>query len=125
MVGARGALAVLFGILLLLRPDISLDRVVVLFGVYAALDGAWAIASALWVTRRSLPGWPVLLEGAVSLVVGVLALAWPLVPRQLVGAIAVWGLRSSRRRSCPARGSATGCWRRGACSPSSWPCSSQ
>ncbi len=92
MVGARGTLAVLFGMLLLLRPTIPLDRVVVLFGVYAALDGAWAIASALWVTRRSLAGWPVLLEGAVSLVVGVLALAWPLVPRQLVGAIAVWGL---------------------------------
>jgi uncharacterized membrane protein HdeD (DUF308 family) len=70
MVGARGALAILFGILLLLCPTASLDRVVVLFGVYAALDGAWAIASALWVTRRSLAGWPVLLEGAVSLVVG-------------------------------------------------------
>lgn len=92
MVGARGALAILFGILLLLRPTTSLDRVVVLFGVYAALDGAWAIASALWVTRRSLAGWPVLLEGAVSLVVGMLALVWPLVPRQLAGAIAVWGL---------------------------------
>jgi len=92
MVGARGALAILFGMLLLLQPTISLDRVVVLFGVYAALDGAWAIASALWVTRRSLAGWPVWLEGAVSLVVGVLALVWPLVPRQLVGAIAIWGL---------------------------------
>jgi uncharacterized membrane protein HdeD (DUF308 family) len=33
-----------------------------------------------------------LLEGAVSLVVGVLALVWPLVPRQLVGAVAIWGL---------------------------------
>ena len=92
MVGARGALAILFGILLLLRPTLPLDRVVVLFGVYAALDGAWAIVSALWVTRRSLAGWPVLLEGAVSLVVGVLALVWPLVPRQLVGAVAIWGL---------------------------------
>jgi len=92
MVGARGALAVLFGILLLLRPTIPLDRVVALFGVYAALDGAWAIASALWVTRKSFAGWPVLLEGAVSLVVGVLALVWPLVPRQLIGAIAIWGL---------------------------------
>jgi uncharacterized membrane protein HdeD (DUF308 family) len=92
MVGARGALAILFGVLLLLRRDISLNLVVALFGIYAALDGAWAIASALWVTRRSLAGWPVLLEGAVSLVVGVLALVWPLVPRQLVVAIAVWGL---------------------------------
>jgi uncharacterized membrane protein HdeD (DUF308 family) len=92
MVGARAALAVLFGVLLLLRPTIPLDRVVALFGVYAALDGAWAIASALWVTRKPFAGWPVLLEGAVSLVVGVLALVWPVVPRQLVAAIAIWGL---------------------------------
>jgi uncharacterized membrane protein HdeD (DUF308 family) len=92
MVGARGALAILFGVLLLLRPDVPLNVVVALFGIYAALDGAWAIASALWVTRRSLAGWPVWLEGAVSLGVGVLALGWPLVSRQLVGAIAVWGL---------------------------------
>jgi uncharacterized membrane protein HdeD (DUF308 family) len=92
MVGARCTLAILFGVLLLLRPTIPLDRVVALFGIYAALDGAWAIASALWVTRKSLAGWPVLLEGAVSLVVGVLALVWPVVPRQLVAAIAIWGL---------------------------------
>jgi uncharacterized membrane protein HdeD (DUF308 family) len=92
MVAARGALAILFGALLLRRPGVPLNLVVALFGVYAVLDGAWAIASALWVTRRSLAGWPVWVEGAVSLVVGVLALGWPLVPRQLVGAIAIWGL---------------------------------
>lgn len=92
MVGARGALAILFGILLLLRPGVPLNLVVALFGVYAVLDGAWAIASALWVTRSSLAGWPVWLEGTVSLLVGVLALVWPAVPRQLVGAIAIWGL---------------------------------
>lgn len=92
MVGARGALAILFGVLLLLRPGISLNLLVALFGLYAVVDGAWAIASALWVTRRSFAGWPVLFEGAASLVVGALALTWPLVPRQLVVAIAVWGL---------------------------------
>jgi uncharacterized membrane protein HdeD (DUF308 family) len=92
MVGARGALAILFGVLLLLRPAMTLDRVVVLFGVYAILDGAWAIASALWVTRTPFAGWPILFEGAVSLVVGILALTWPFVPRYLVGEIAAWGL---------------------------------
>jgi uncharacterized membrane protein HdeD (DUF308 family) len=92
MVGARAALAVLLGVLLLLRPSLPLDRVVVLFGIYAVLDGGWAVVSVLWVTRASFAGWPVLLEGAVSLLIGVLALAWPLVPRQLVSAIATWGL---------------------------------
>ena len=92
MVGARGALAILFGALLLLRPGTSLNLLVALFGVYALLDGGWAIASALWVTGTSFAAWPVLFEGAVSVAVGGLALAWPLVPRELVLAIATWGL---------------------------------
>jgi uncharacterized membrane protein HdeD (DUF308 family) len=92
MVGARGVLAILFGALLLLRPATSLNLLVALFGVYALLDGAWAIASALWVTRTWFTAWPVLFEGAVSVAVGGFALAWPLVPRELVLAIATWGL---------------------------------
>jgi uncharacterized membrane protein HdeD (DUF308 family) len=92
MVGARGALAVLFGALLLLRPATSLNLLVALFGAYALLDGAWAIASALWVTRTWFTAWPVLFEGAVSVAVGGLALVWPLVPRELVLAVATWGL---------------------------------
>jgi uncharacterized membrane protein HdeD (DUF308 family) len=92
MIGARGALAILFGVVLLLWPAIPLNMVAALFGIYAVVDGAWAIASVLWVTRRSFAGWPVLFEGVVSLVVGVVALQWPLVPRQPVVAIAIWGL---------------------------------
>jgi uncharacterized membrane protein HdeD (DUF308 family) len=92
MVGLRGALAFLFGALLLLRPATSLNLLVALFGVYALLDGGWAIASALWVTRTPFAAWPVLFEGAVSVAVGGLALVWPLVPRELVLAIATWGL---------------------------------
>jgi uncharacterized membrane protein HdeD (DUF308 family) len=92
MVGARGLLACLFGLAVLLRPGLSLNLLVATFGVYAVLDGAWAVASALWVSRISFAMWPVLFEGAVSLGVGWLALGWPLVPRDAVRAIAAWGL---------------------------------
>jgi uncharacterized membrane protein HdeD (DUF308 family) len=92
MIAARGVLAILFGLLLLLRPGTPLDRVVSLFGLYATLDGIWAIAAALWTTRTSLIAWPVLLEGAVSLAIGVVAEGWPLVPRELVSAIATWAV---------------------------------
>jgi uncharacterized membrane protein HdeD (DUF308 family) len=34
----------------------------------------------------------VVLEGAVSIAVGALALVWPLIPRQLVWLIALWGV---------------------------------
>jgi uncharacterized membrane protein HdeD (DUF308 family) len=92
MIAARGMLAILFGLAILLRPALPLNLLVALFGVYALLDGAWAVASALWVARMSFATWPVLLEGLVSLGVGWLALGWPLVPRDAVVAIAVWGL---------------------------------
>ena len=92
MVGARGLLACLFGLALLLRPGLSFNLLIATFGVYAVLDGAWALASALWVSRISYAMWPVLFEGAVSLGVGWVALGWPLVPRDAVRAIALWGL---------------------------------
>jgi uncharacterized membrane protein HdeD (DUF308 family) len=92
MVGVRGVLAILFGLVVLLRLDLPLNLLIATFGVYAVLDGAWAIVSALWVSRRSFAMWPVLFEGAVSLGVGWVALGWPLVPRDAVRAIAVWGL---------------------------------
>ena len=91
MVGARGLLACLFGLAVLLRPGLSLNLLVATFGVYAVLDGAWAIASALWVSRISFAMWPVLFEGVVSLGVGWVALGWPLVPRDAVRAIAAVG----------------------------------
>ena len=92
MVGIRGLLACLFGLAVLLQPGLTLNLLVATFGAYAVLDGVWAIASALWVSRISYAMWPVLFEGAVSLGVGWVALGWPLVPRDAVRAIAVWGL---------------------------------
>lgn len=92
MVALRGALALIFGIMTLGHPHVSLNLLVALFGIYALLDGAWAIASALWVTRTWFTAWPVLFEGTASAAVGLFALAWPLVPRELVLAIATWGL---------------------------------
>lgn len=92
MVAARGVLAMLFGLATLLWPALPLNLLVFLFGIYALLDGGWAVASVLWVARMSLATWPVLLEGLVSLGLGGLALGWPLVPRDAVRAIAIWGL---------------------------------
>jgi uncharacterized membrane protein HdeD (DUF308 family) len=92
MVALRGFLAVLFGALLVGNAPASLNLLVALFGLYAFVDGAWAIASALWVTRTWFTAWPILFDGTASVAVGAFALGWPLVPRELVFAIATWGL---------------------------------
>jgi uncharacterized membrane protein HdeD (DUF308 family) len=92
MVGLRGSLAVVFGLTLLVWPHVNLPIVVVLFGAYAILDGVWAVASATWASRRSLAGLPVVLEGLVSLTLGIVALMWPFVSRQFITIVAEWGV---------------------------------
>lgn len=92
MVALRGALALLLGVLMLGRPYWPLNLLVALFGIYALLDGTWAIVSALCVSRVRFAGWPVLFEGLASVAVGTLALTWPLIAREIVLAIATWGL---------------------------------
>jgi uncharacterized membrane protein HdeD (DUF308 family) len=93
MTAARGALAVLFGLSVLWWPDVTLPTIVVLFGVYALVDGMLAIAAATHGRLRLLEAWPVALEGVASVVLGIVALGWPLrVPRDLLIALVTWGI---------------------------------
>jgi uncharacterized membrane protein HdeD (DUF308 family) len=92
MMAVRGAFAIVFGLTLVLWPDVTLATVVVLFGAYAVLDGLWAIGAAAWASARSFDAWPVALEGAVSVVLGGIALLWPFVSREFIYVVAFWGL---------------------------------
>ena len=93
MMATRGAFALAFGAVLSLWPDPTLPLVVVLFAIYAMLDGAWAIGAAIWACdRRRFETWPVALEGLASLVLGAVALLWPLVPREFISFVAIWGV---------------------------------
>ena len=92
MMALRGGLAIAFGLVILLWPNATLSTVVVLFAAYAIVDGVWSVATGVRASRRILDAWPVVLEGVVSIVLGALALVWPLVPRQFVYLLAAWGL---------------------------------
>ncbi|HEX2440833.1 MAG TPA: DUF308 domain-containing protein, partial [Methylomirabilota bacterium] len=63
MMAIRGVLAVSLGVALTVWPGLTLSNVVVFFGLYAIIDGAWSIAAGLRATRRVLDTWPVVLEG--------------------------------------------------------------
>src|SRR5690242_18779718 len=91
MLAIRGNLAMLFGITLLVWPDITLWTVVLLFAAYAILDGLWAIASTITLSRR-LVVLPLVLEGLASVVFGVIALGAPLVSREFIQLVAGWGV---------------------------------
>lgn len=93
LMAARGGLAVLFGLSILWWPDVTLPTIVVLFGVYALVDGMLAIAAATRGRLRLLEAWPVALEGVVSVALGIVALGWPLrVPRDFLFALVMWGI---------------------------------
>jgi uncharacterized membrane protein HdeD (DUF308 family) len=72
----RGIVAVLFGIIALVWPKLTLSVLVLLFGVFAVISGITAVAAALRNTDE--PGWGFLLaEGILGILAGVVALVWP------------------------------------------------
>jgi uncharacterized membrane protein HdeD (DUF308 family) len=72
----RGILAILFGILAIAWPGITLIALVYLFGAYAFIDGVVEVVAALRHTKEQ--GWGLLLvEGIVSVLAGVVAFAYP------------------------------------------------
>jgi len=93
MVACRGGLAILFGLSGLLWPRLHLDVLVMLFAAYAFLDGVYTLAS-VFLRGRSHPleWWPVAVEGAVGVGLGILAVAWPFVPYRMIWLIAFWGI---------------------------------
>jgi uncharacterized membrane protein HdeD (DUF308 family) len=93
LMAVRGGVAILFGLSILGWPSITLSSLVLLFGLYAVLDGVLALAATGRGRLRVLDAWPVALEGAVSVGIGIVALVAPLrVPRDLVIALALWGV---------------------------------
>jgi uncharacterized membrane protein HdeD (DUF308 family) len=92
MLAVRGGLAIGLVTALLAWPDAMLERVLLAFAMYAALDGVWTVASAIRLGRAGVPAWPVGLEGVVSIALAAIALGWPLVPRDVVDLIGAWGV---------------------------------
>jgi uncharacterized membrane protein HdeD (DUF308 family) len=76
-VALRGLAAVLFGLAVLLWPGLILTVLTLLFGVYALVDGAVAFVPALRTPGRGARKWLPLIEGAVGVVAGAVALLWP------------------------------------------------
>jgi uncharacterized membrane protein HdeD (DUF308 family) len=77
MLAARGAIAVLFGVLALVWPGLTLLWLVILFAAYALAGGGIEVYAA-WKNRaRDENWWLILLLGLVSLGVGVIAVFHP------------------------------------------------
>jgi uncharacterized membrane protein HdeD (DUF308 family) len=89
----RGVVAVLFGIMALAWPGMTVLALVFVFAVYAFLDGVAAIAMGMSERRAGHRwGWSVF-TGVVSILAGVVAIAWPLITAvALLYVIAFWAM---------------------------------
>src|SRR5215467_12316858 len=72
----RGIAAVLFGIVALVWPKLTLSALVFVFGLFAVISGITAVVAAL--RNTEFPGWGwILAEGILGILVGVVSLVWP------------------------------------------------
>jgi uncharacterized membrane protein HdeD (DUF308 family) len=77
MLAARGAIAIVFGVLALLWPGLTLLWLVALFAAYALLGGAVWVFGAVKNRARDDHWWVILLLGLVSVGAGVIAVVHP------------------------------------------------
>jgi uncharacterized membrane protein HdeD (DUF308 family) len=93
----RGIFAILFGLILFIRPDIGVLTLVFVFSIYAIADGVFSLVAAF---RRSggtaagqPPWWALLISGVLSIIAGVLGFALPIVTAvALLYLIAAWAI---------------------------------
>ncbi|WP_017607287.1 HdeD family acid-resistance protein [Nocardiopsis xinjiangensis] len=91
LVVLRGVAAVLFGLLALLWPGLTLVALAVVFGVYALVDAGAVGYAALRAERGTRA--PLIVQSVLTLIVGLVALLWPLAAVvALVFVVGAWAI---------------------------------
>jgi uncharacterized membrane protein HdeD (DUF308 family) len=93
VVALRGVIAILFGVLTILNPAISLAALILLFGAYALADGVFSVMAAI-TRRKNEPRWVALLvSGILGVLIGVATFLMPSVTAlALLYIIAAWAV---------------------------------
>lgn len=92
-VALRGVVAILFGVLTMFNPGITLAVLVLFFGAYALVDGIFMAISAI-ANRRGEPRWVALLIGGLlGIAAGLVTFFWPgITTIALLAVIAAWAI---------------------------------
>uniref|UniRef100_UPI001F2E20D3 HdeD family acid-resistance protein n=1 Tax=Bordetella pseudohinzii TaxID=1331258 RepID=UPI001F2E20D3 len=89
----RGVVAVLFGLLALCLPGITLAALVLVWGAYALVDGVFALIAGWRIRDQDKPLWPLILVGITGLAAGIVTFLWPGVTALvLLYIIAFWAI---------------------------------
>ncbi len=108
-----GVISILIGIVAFVAPLPTLAAIVMLFGVYALVDGTVSLVGAVQALRRHTRAWPQAARGVAGIFLGLFTLAFPPVTGVvLLVTAAIWavtvgvlelltaaGLRGTRRHA--------------------------
>ncbi|MFF7353863.1 HdeD family acid-resistance protein [Streptomyces filipinensis] len=93
LLGARGVSAVVFGVLTLLWPQLTVLALAWVFGAYALVDGAMLIATAWRHRHERRPAAACAAAGALGVVAGLVTVLWPgLTALALVVTAGAWAI---------------------------------
>jgi len=88
----RGVTAIIFGVIALVWPGITLSALLIVLGAFAFVDGVMAIALAI-TGKSSMPRWVLALDGIAGVIIAGITLVAPGVTALvLLYVIAVWCL---------------------------------
>jgi len=73
----RGVAAVLFGLLAITSPGVTLAALVFIWGAYAIADGVLAIVAGLKIRDNGRPLWSLFVAGVLGIAAGVMTFLWP------------------------------------------------
>jgi uncharacterized membrane protein HdeD (DUF308 family) len=93
VIALRGILGIVFGLIALFLPGVTILSIVLVFAAYMLVDGAFSVAGAIRSRNKNEQwGW-VLLNGVISIITAVLAYLWPVITAlAFVLLVAIWSI---------------------------------
>ena len=92
-VALRGLCAVVFGVLALAFPGVTLSLLVILWGAYALVDGVVALIAGFRIRDNGRPLWSLIFIGLMGIGAGVVTFLWPgLTALTLIFIIGIWAI---------------------------------
>jgi ATP-dependent Clp protease ATP-binding subunit ClpB len=93
LLALRGVLAIVFGVLAIIWPGVTLVALALLFGAYALISGVITIVAAFRRQRDAARRTAMVIAGLLGLAAGVIALVWPgITALALVVIVGAWAV---------------------------------
>ncbi len=94
-IGLRGVLAIAFGLIALFLPGATMLSLVIVFAIYAFVDGVFGIVSGVRAGHAGERWGLLVFEGLVNIAVAVIAVLWPAITViAFVLLVAVWAIHT-------------------------------